>query len=164
MCEVTIRQAVSEDIPAIEEMYQRRVAFNDAHGIHQWNAEEVTWDAFSQLYKITDYYVGIVQDEVVCGLFIVDIDELYWSDKAKGETLFLHKICVDPQHSGKGYADAMIQYFIEKGRREGYPYVCLDVREHKDKLRAMYERNGFQLHKIGQFKPEFTTALYTYQF
>ena len=60
-------------------------------------------------------------------MFIVDEDALYWPDMEKGTSLYLHKICVDPAYSGNGYADAMIQYFIEKGRREGYPDVRLDM-------------------------------------
>ena len=159
-----IRQAREADKPAIEAMYERRVRYNDAHGIHQWNPDEVSWEAFSKLYTIADYYVGTVNEKVVCGLFIVDEDALYWPDMEKGTSLYLHKICVDPAYSRNGYADAMIQYFIEKGRGEGYPDVRLDVREHKDKLRRMYERNGFQLYKTGRFHPEFTTALYIYPF
>ena len=159
-----IRQAVKEDQEAIDAMYKRRVNYNDAHGIHQWTLDEVGWKAFSKLYTVKNYYVGIEQGEIVCGLFIVDIDELYWPDMPKGKSLYLHKICVDPKHSGKGYADAMIQFFIEKGRKEGYKDVRLDVRSHKDKLRAMYERNGFQLYKIGKFIPECDTALYIYRF
>mgnify|MGYP000705438449 FL=1 len=155
-----IRQAREADKPAIEAMYGRRVRYNDAHGIHQWNPDEVSWEAFSKLYSIADYYVGTVNEKAVCGLFIVDEDALYWPDMEKGTSLYLHKICVDPAYSGNGYADAI----IEKGRREGYPDVRLDVREHKDKLRRMYERNGFQLYKIGRFHPDFTTALYIYPF
>lgn len=159
-----IRQAREADKPAIEAMYGRRVRYNDARGIHQWNPDEVSWEAFSKLYTIADYYVGTVNEKVVCGLFIVDEDALYWPDMEKGTSLYLHKICVDPAYSGNGYADAMIQCFIEKGHREGYPDVRLDVREHKDKLRRMYERNGFQLYKTGRFHRDFTTALYIYPF
>lgn len=159
-----MRQAREADKPAIEAMYGRRVRYNDVHNIHQWNIEEVNWDAFSSLYTIQDYYVGEANGRIVCGLFIVDEDALYWPDMEKGASLYLHKICVDPAYSGNGYADTMIQYFIEKGRREGYPDVRLDVREHKDKLRRMYERNGFQLYKTGRFHPGFTTALYIYPF
>ncbi|MCR0203842.1 GNAT family N-acetyltransferase [[Clostridium] innocuum] len=159
-----IRQAVEADKQAIEAMYKKRVRYNDAHGIHQWDLDEVNWEAFSRLYTISDYYVGVEEGRVVCGLFIVDEDALYWPNMKKGASLYLHKICVDPACAGKGYADAMIQYFIDKGRREGYPDVRLDVREHKDKLRRMYERNGFQLYKTGRFLPAFTTALYIYPF
>ena len=72
-----IRQAREADKPAIEAMYERRVRYNDAHGIHQWNPDEVSWEAFSKLYTIADYYVGTVNEKVVCGLFIVDEDALY---------------------------------------------------------------------------------------
>ena len=157
-----ITKATTEDIPAILEMYRRRVLYNNAHGIPQWRLADVTWEAFSQLYTIDDYYVGKCNGEVVCGLFIIDVDKLYWPDVDKGKYLYLHKICVDPAHAKKGYSDAMITYFKDKGRKEGYPEVRLDVREKKVKLREMYERNGFRLVTIGQFVPEFTTALYHY--
>ena len=49
-----IRQAREADKPAIEAMYGRRVRYNDAHGIHQWNPDEVSWEAFSKLYTIAD--------------------------------------------------------------------------------------------------------------
>lgn len=159
-----IRQAREEDKLSIEAMYERRVRYNDAHGIHQWKLDEVNWEAFSRLYTIDDYYVGTLHGSVVCGNFIVDEDALYWPEMKKGASLYLHKICVDPAYSKNGYADALIQYFVEKGRREGYPDVRLDVREHKDKLRSMYERNGFQLYKTSRFHKDFTTALYIYPF
>lgn len=159
-----IRRAKEEDKGKIAAMYERRVRYNDAHDIHQWYLHEVTWKAFSQLYTVDQYYVGDVDGEIVCGMFIVDVDALYWPHMPKGASLYLHKICVDPAHSGKGYADALIRFFIDKGRWEGYPDVRLDVREHKEKLRAMYERNGFQFYASGQFLPEFRTALYIYSF
>lgn len=57
-----------------------------------------------------------------------DEDAMYWPDMEKGTSLYLHKICVGPQvHSGNGYADAMIQYFIEKDAGKANPDVRLDV-------------------------------------
>ena len=83
-----IRQAVEADKQAIEAMYKKRVRYNDAHGIHQWDLDEVNWEAFSRLYTISDYYVGIEEGRVVCGLFIVDEDALYWPDMKKGCLLY----------------------------------------------------------------------------
>lgn len=159
-----IRQATREDIPMIEEMYRTRVSFNDANDIHQWRHDQVTWDAFRELYTIEEYYVATLEKIIVGGCFIVDVDELYWPNHAKGEALYLHKIVVHPEHSGHGYADQLISFFKEKGKKEHYPCVRIDVREKKDKLRAMYERNGFLLQKVAQFVPEFSTALYQFDF
>lgn len=157
---LSIRQAVIQDIPAIEAMYKQRVLFNDAHDIHQWNLEEVSWKAFEELYKIDDYYVGECEGTIVCGFFLVDVDELYWKECKKGEALYLHKICVHPEWKGRGYADALIEFFKEKAAYEGYPYARLDVREYKGKLRAMYERHGFTQVAIKKIHADFLTVLY----
>lgn len=159
-----IRQAKLTDIAALEDMYRRRVLFNNEHDIAQWHLHEVTWEALSELYTIEDCYVGEVNGTITCACFIVDIDELYWPECKAKESLYLHKICVDPNFRGKGYSDALITFFKEKGRQEGYPCVRLDVRKHKKALRDMYERNGFTLVKYGDFVPEFSTALYHYVF
>lgn len=159
-----IRQAKLTDIAALEDMYRRRVLFNNEHDIAQWHLHEVTWEALSELYTIEDCYVGEVNGTIACACFIVDIDELYWPECKAKESLYLHKICVDPNFRGKGYSDALITFFKEKGRQEGYPCVRLDVRKHKKALRDMYERNGFTLVKYGDFVPEFSTALYHYVF
>lgn len=159
-----IRQATPEDIDAIETMYAHRVAYNNANNMFQWEADEVTWKSFSKLYTMQDYYVGTLNGKVICGLFIVDMDMLYWPNANKGDALYLHKICVDPDYRSLGYANKLINFFIEKGRVGGYSHVCLDVRAHKDKLRAMYERHGFVLHRIISIFPGYQTALYTFSY
>ena len=164
MEELVIQKAKMQDLDAILAMYQRRVTYNNEHQIPQWRYEDVTWEALSKLYTIDDYYVGKVNDEVVCGMFVVDVDLLYWPEEPKGRYLYLHKICVDPKYSKKGYADALIRYFKQLGKINGHQQVRLDVRAHKNKLRAMYERNGFRLVRMGKFLPECDTALYCYDF
>lgn len=162
MSEIIMRQARLSDIAEIERMYQAVVAYQDAHNVHQWYADEVTWQALSETYVIEDYYVGVKNGQIVCGLFIVDVDLLYWPAQPKGASLYLHKICVHPDHRGAGYADIMLSFFKAQGQKRGMNCVRLDVREKKKPLRQMYERNGFQLVTTGQFVKEFTTALYVY--
>lgn len=156
-----IRQADERDIQAIEQMYRRRVEFNDLHGIHQWDLEDVSWETLSALYCVEDYYVGTIRDIIVSGLCIVDVDALYWPHAKKGDALYLHKLCVDPAYCGCGYADALITFFKQQGSIRGKQEVRLDVREQKHKLRKMYERHGFQLHSIIKVHDEYANALYT---
>lgn len=157
------RTATSQDIPEILSMYQRRVAFNDAHHMHQWTYDEVTWKAFSQLYRIEDYQVGIFNDKIVCGMFVVDIDELYWPNEPQGVALYLHKICVDPAYRGKGFGKQLLDRFKELGRLHQVPCVRLDVKKHKEKLQTFYEANGFVFVKEGKFVPDTRTVLYEYK-
>ena len=164
MEDLVITKAKQEDLDDILEMYIRRVTFNNEHNIPQWRYEDVTWDELSKTYTIDDYYVGKVDGNICCGMFVVDVDALYWPEEPKGKYLYLHKICVDPAYSKRGYADQLISYFKQLGRDHNHKQVRLDVRAHKDKLRAMYERNGFRLVRMGKFLPECDTALYCYNF
>lgn len=159
---MNIRQATKKDIPILETLYKKRVLYNDAHGIHQWNLEDVTWENLSKTYSINDFYVLEDEDVKAC-CCIVDVDPVYWPEMPKGKSLYLHKIMVDPDCSKRGYGDALVSYFKEKGRIEGYPDVRLDVRAQKDKLRMFYERNGFELVKVKAIFKEYETALYIYK-
>lgn len=159
-----IEKPTKKDIKDILAMYKKRVIYNIEHGIKQWSLDEVTLEEFAKTYTLNDYYMGKCNGKIVCGMFIVDIDELYWPNAKKGEALYLHKIVVDPDYSGKGYGGLLIEYFKEKGRSEGYSEVRLDVKEYKEKLRSMYEEHGFQLVEIKQIFTEYKTALYHYEF
>lgn len=162
--ELLIRNACVQDIKEIEALYRQRVLYNDAHNIHQWTTQEVTWEELSKLYTLANCFVGVYKQHIACVVMIVEEDELYWPLAQKGESLYLHKLCVHPNDAGNGFADQMIHYFKEKAKKEGYVSARLDVREHKKKLREMYEKNGFLLVRITNTHQVFLTALYEYTF
>lgn len=159
-----IRVATNRDIEKLEELYKKRVLFNDAHDIHQWNLSDVTWEALSKTYAIEDFYVMEIADELVAAVCFVDYDPIYWPEVKKGEAYFLHKICVDPHHAKKGYSGELIEFFKQKGKELGYHDVRLDVRAHKEKLRRMYERHGFILERMDAIFEDYETALYRFEF
>lgn len=157
-----LRKAETQDIERMEAVYKERVLFNDAHDIHQWNLSDVSWESLSKTYSIDDFYVLEEEGEIVACACFVDYDPLYWPDLKKGESYFLHKICVHPRHSKKGYSGQLIEFFKSRGKELGYPDVRLDVRAHKKKLRKMYERHGFELVRMDTIFTEYETALYRY--
>lgn len=159
-----IRKAIANDIPALEELYKSRVLYNDAHDIHQWCLHDVTWDTLSKQYTIEDFYILEEQGNLCAAMCLVDFDPVYWPEIPKGESLFLHKICVSPSHAKKGYADALIEHFKDEGARLHFSNIRLDVRAHKDKLRNMYERRGFFVVEERSIFKDYKTALYIYKF
>lgn len=159
-----IRQATKNDIDALEQIYRNRVRYNDAHGTHQWSETDVTWNTLSKTYRMEDFYVIEEAGELCAAVCFVDYDPVYWPQMKPKESYYLHKICVDPKHRGKGYADALIEFFKAEGKRLQYSDVRLDVRAQKTKLRAMYERHGFVLVEQRKIFEEYETALYAYTF
>ena len=159
-----IRQARDQDIAKLERLYQKRVAYNDAHDMHQWNQEEIDWKCLSQTYQIQDFYVVEKQGDIVAAACFVDYDPIYWPMMKPKQSLYLHKLCVDPDMAKQGYSTALIEYFKQTGKEKGYPDVRLDVRAHKIKLRAMYEAHGFVYMNTVSLFADYDTALYRYVF
>lgn len=155
-----IRMANEQDIVRLEQLYRKRVVYNDAHDIHQWDVQDITWERLSQTYTIHDFYVMEEKGCLAAAACFVDSDPFYWPMMKPGESYYLHKLCVDPDFAKRGYSGLLIEYFKQKGREQGYPDVRLDVRAHKTKLREMYEIHGFvhvmDLHLFDDYE----TALY----
>ena len=66
-----IIQANPEDIQALERLYHKRVDYNDAQGIHQWDHAEVMWKHLAEIYEISDFYVVKHNDEIIAAASIV---------------------------------------------------------------------------------------------
>lgn len=160
---VTIRNAKEKDIQLIETLYRNRVTQLANKNIKQWEYEEVTWNTLSKDYTPDNFYIVEKEDRAVGAFAIVDYDPGYWKNDKKGDALYLHKVLVDESATKQGVSSLILDYFKEKGRKEGYPIVKLDVREYKDKLRALYERNGFVLKEIVDLNKGYLTCLYTYE-
>lgn len=81
-----IRQANKQDIPALEALYRKRVMYNDAHDIHQWRLQDVTWAALSQVYDISNFYVIEQAGAIVASVCFVDDDPTYWPEMQAGQS------------------------------------------------------------------------------
>lgn len=160
---IKIKNATKNDIDLIETLYRNRILQLANKNIKQWEYEEVTWEALSKSYECHDFYIVEKEEKAVGAFAIVDYDPSYWCNDKKGEALYLHKVMVDESVEKQGVSDKILDYFKEKGKKEGYSKVKLDVREYKDKLRKFYERNGFVLKEIVDLKKGYLTCLYEYE-
>lgn len=145
-------------------VYIRRVNYNIKRDIKQWGLDEVAWETLSKDYAVDDFRVLSIDGKIVAAMAVVDEDLMYWPGVPKGESLYLHKICVDPQYEGHGYGDLMVSMFIEEGRQKGKKDVRLDVKAYKDALIRFYERCGFKFDKLIQVHEAFQTRLYRYTY
>ena len=58
--------------------------------------------------------------------------------------LFLHKLAVKRIFAGKGYSKELINYAKNKAHEAGIKTIRLNCNRHRSKLRAIYEKEGFE--------------------
>jgi ribosomal-protein-alanine N-acetyltransferase len=57
----------------------------------------------------------------------------------------IEDICVANAHRGKGFATQILEYVINKSKRQGGDYILLEVAEQNKHARALYKKCGFEL-------------------
>ena len=61
------------------------------------------------------------------------------------KTLFIDDLCVDEKCRGEKIGSALFDYVREYAKKEGCPFVTLNVWEGNDAARAFYEKHGMRV-------------------
>ena len=143
MTDIIIKQAQEKDIPIIEEIMIDVVNFLDSIGQPQWKRQNVSWQGLSRYFKVDDFYIASIDDSPVGCFALIDYDPTFWPDVAKGTSLFIHKLAVKRCGSKQGVSKALIDFAKTQAVKLGINEVRLDTHQFRDKVRAIYEREGF---------------------
>ncbi|MCL2518524.1 MAG: GNAT family N-acetyltransferase, partial [Oscillospiraceae bacterium] len=155
---IEIKQAAAEDIPVIEAILLDTVTWLNEMGQPLWTAEEVTWERLSKSYQIEEFYIAYLDGLPSGCMVIMDYDPFFWPDLKKGESLIVHKLAIVKNARKAGVADALMDFFKQQGTDRGIKTIRLDTDSTRPKLRAFYERHGFdyiETRVMGRFQVAF---------
>ncbi|MDO5516131.1 MAG: GNAT family N-acetyltransferase [Clostridium sp.] len=158
-----IKQASENDIRVIEDILSDAVRYLDKAGIpNQWNETSIKWDKLSKDYKIGDFYIAYENDIPAGCMALTDHDEKYWPETIKGQSLYLHKLVVKREFSGKGFSKELIDFAKKLTHESGAHTLRLDCNYYRDKLRSIYEGEGFSFVRSKSIGHNIEMALYEY--
>lgn len=140
---IAIRQASKDDIPVIEGILLDAVNWLDSTGNSLWTKEQVTWAGLSRYYSAENFYLAYLDGEAVGCVALVDHDPLLWPDIQKGESLFIHKLAVKRTGAGKGVSKALIDLAKAECKDRNIKHIRLSCHQFHDKVRKIYENEGF---------------------
>lgn len=140
---ITIRRASVNDIPVIEDILLDVVNWLDSTGNSLWTQEQVSWQRLSRHYSAENFYIAYLDGEAVGCMALVDYDPAFWPDIKKGESLYIHKLAVKRSGAGKGVSNYLIHFAKKECRNRNIKYIRLDCHQFRDKVRKLYENEGF---------------------
>ncbi len=158
-----IKQADACDTPIIEEILLDAVSWMSKSGLqNQWNRSNVKWSNLSNSYKINDFYIAYQDGLPTACVAVTDYDPTYWPHIPKGESLYLHKFAVKRAFAGKGFSKELFGFAKNLALTYGIHAIRLNCNQHRNKLRAVYENEGFICVEEKTFFEKYDTALYVY--
>lgn len=156
-----IRRATKEDISAIEAVFYDAICWMEQNHVpNLWTVANTRWNILEKSYNITDFFVYTIGEEIAGCMALTDADVQYWPDIPEGNAIYLHKLAVLRKYAGIGVSNKLIQYAKNVAIEQCVPAVRLDCSANQEKIRNLYERQGFQLTEIIPGADHYELALY----
>lgn len=156
-----IKQANENDIPTVEKILLDAVDWMKKNKLqNQWNENSIKWISLSKEYKITDFYINYQNEVPVACVAINDLDQKYWPEIPQGISLYIHKLTVMREFAGKAISKELIEYAKNLSIRRGINSLRLECNMQRDKLRELYENEGFIYVGKKKLENNYEMALY----
>lgn len=150
---MNIRKAAAFDLDAVEAIYNAVLDDQEQH-TNFTNWQRGSYPTRRTAETALDAGTLYVQEDggriVGCAIFnheqLPEYDRIPWAFPGDGDgVMVIHTLCVPPQHSGHGYAKAMVDYAEDLGRTLGCTALRLDTYEGNLPARQMYTKLGYRL-------------------
>lgn len=99
----------------------------------------------------------LIDKEIACNWMITFEDKEIWGEKDRGDSIYIHRICTNPNLRGNRYIDKIVAWAKVYAKQIGKQFVRLDTLGNNTKLIEHYTSAGFEF--LGMFELTDTTAL-----
>ena len=158
-----IKQAEEKDIPTIEGILLDAVIWMKKNELqNQWNEDSIKWSSLSKEYHINDFYITYLNGVPAACMAITDSDQKYWPEIPKGNSLYIHKLTVKREFAGKGISLELIDFAKKLSLKKDIDSLRLDCNFQRNKLRKIYENEGFIYSGKKKLENHYDMALYVW--
>lgn len=138
-------------------MLREAAAWVDALGVVMWEDGELESAPIDADVAAGMYVLAVENGDVAGAVRFQLEDPLFWPDQPAGEAAFVHRLVVRRAFKGRGVAQDLLRWAMERARGEGRRWLRLDCDADRAKLRALYESCGFRLHSYRQVGPYYVS-------
>lgn len=161
MDDIQIRQATSTDVPAVVAILNEAAQWLEQQGMPLWRTGELEPERIAAEVGAGLFFLVECAGEAAGTVKFQLEDPVMWPDAEPGSAAYIHRLAVRRAYAGRGLAEAVMQWAVDRTRELGLPCLRLDTEASRTRLRAVYERFGFRYHSEMQSGP-YLVARYEY--
>ena len=155
--ETQIRQATPRDIEVVSDILKEAAGWLQQANMPLWQETElqpasIAADVHAGLFFLAEHSgnpAGTVKFQLE--------DPLFWPDVPPQEAAYIHRLAICRAYAGTGLSTTLLNWAAERAKTLGFRYLRLDCVAARPRLRAVYERFGFEHHSDRQVGPYFVS-------
>jgi GNAT superfamily N-acetyltransferase len=158
---IEVRQAMLTDADTVSAILVEAATWLESRNSRMWRANELISERISKDVEDGLFFLADIQGEPVGTIKFQLSDLTFWPDVPDGESAFIHRLAVRRRFAGGTVSSALLSWAVERTRTLGRQSLRLDCEASRAKLRAVYERFGFQHHSDRHVGP-YTVSRYQF--
>lgn len=132
-----------EDLPFIYDLFEHSIAYQEKKGYPVWR----NYDRGALVKDIeTRNQYKIIIDATIAMVFSVAYsDKVIWRALDKGDSIYLHRIVINPQFKGQKLFGLVVQWAIQHCKKKGLHAIRMDTWAANPTIIDYYKGFGFEV-------------------
>jgi GNAT superfamily N-acetyltransferase len=144
--DVSVRVARAEESVLVASVLTEASVWLERRGMPLWEARDVDNVAVAGEVASGSYALAFEADSAVGTVRVTLEDPLFWPDAEVGEAVYVHRLAVRRSHAGGRVSGVLLAWASARATEIGRRLIRLDCDAKRPRLRAIYERLGFNHH------------------
>ena len=128
----------------------------------QMQRKMVVWPFFDKTFIENEInqqrqWKMVADDIIACNWVTSFEDKEIWGDKEQGDSIYIHRICTNPNFRGNRFVDKIVEWAKKYAVQYGKSFVRLDTLGNNTRLIKHYTSAGFEF--LGMFQLSDTANL-----
>jgi ribosomal protein S18 acetylase RimI-like enzyme len=129
------------DLPQIFELFEHSIQYQEKKGYPVWRNYDK--QAIVKDIEIGNQYKVIVDSTIAIVFSVRYTDKIIWRDLDTGNSIYLHRIVVNPKCKGKRLFGTILNWAIEHAKQKGLSSIRMDTWEANPTIIEYYKSFGF---------------------
>lgn len=129
------------DLEQIFELFEHSINYQEKKGYPVWR----NYDKDTIIKDIADknHYKVVVDSKVAIVFSVRYTDKIIWRDLDEGNSIYLHRIVVNPEFKGQRLFGAILDWAIEHSKQKGLKSIRMDTWAANPTIVNYYKTFGF---------------------
>lgn len=132
----------NSDWTTASEILCRVVDYLTQLGKPLWTMDQVSIQGLKESYSLEDLHFLTLNDTHIGVVFIQESDPMFWPEITENDSLFVHKLALDPTLQGKGNGEIAVSKILRATETRGRSWLRLDC-DDRPELHHFYHKCGF---------------------
>ncbi|MEP6947931.1 MAG: GNAT family N-acetyltransferase [Ginsengibacter sp.] len=132
-----------KDLPFIYSLFEEAISYQKRKGYPVWVGYDK--EVLKREIENKQQYKIVIDDAIACIFSICYSDEIIWRERENGESLYLHRIAVNPFYKGQKHFGKILNWCVGYAIENALLNIRMDTWADNPDLVNYYKNSGFQI-------------------